>query len=480
MRLLARASLLLLATMAIALVITACSGPERSVVDETPEPDEAIEPTERVDPTPTESSSPETPEQPGPTSPPEIDTEEPTDIPESTTPPEQGETPVVPPEEPTAPDTPTTPAEETSPPVTDFDPGAVTVSYREVGSGFEQPVFVTGADDGSGRIFVLEKVGRVRLLDGTTVLDIRDRVVQTGVFGYEHEQGMLGLAFHPQFGENGYLYVHYNDTAGDHVFSRFTMSPDGTVDPTTEFVFLTMDQPEVNFQGGMLLFGADGYLYMGTGTGGTAVELQHQAQDLGSLYGKILRIDVDTGDPYGIPPDNPFVDVDGARPEVWTYGLRNPWRFAFDTATGDLYIGGPGQFTEEWIDYAPVGEQAGENFGWPMYEGTQCWEDWVGPCDPAGLRFPVLTYPTYANGNCVVIGGYVYRGTASPLLNGAYFFGDFCSGRVWAGWRDPGDTWQMTEVFQIDGFVGSFGEDDAGEVYVCDINNGVIYLIEGN
>lgn len=458
------------------LIFTACSGPDSRSTDETLLPDPAAtsttadveEPTPSVpDPTQTEPTA-TTAEQPESTTatPAPTDTEEP-----------------APPATATEPGATLEANEATATPPsggTTFDPQAVTAGYEQVGAGFEQPVFVTHAGDGSGRVFVLEKVGAIRLLDGTMVLDIRDRVVQTGVFGYEHEQGMLGLAFHPRFEENGYFYVHYNDQAGDHVFARYTMLPDGTADRNSEFVLLTLPQPEVNFQGGMMVFGADGYLYMGIGTGGTAVELQHFAQDLNSLYGKILRIDVDTGDPYGIPPDNPFVGRDDARPEVWAYGLRNPWRFSFDRLTGDLYIGGPGQFTEEWIDYSPIGEAAGANFGWPMYEGGQCWEDWEGPCDPAGLRLPILTYPTYDFGNCVVIGGYVYRGTVSPLLQGAYYFGDFCSGRVWAGWQAASGEWQMEEMFQIPGLIGSFGEDEAGELYICDINNGLIYHIVGS
>lgn len=419
-----------------------------------------------------------------------------------TTPPPQGETPVPPaptsqppegspappdgptqpPLEPTLPPQPpateaTQPPDSTSPPPASFNPDGVTVSVENVGSGFTQPAFVTHAGDDSGRIFILEKVGTIKPLDGTMFLDIRDRVIQTGVFGYEHEQGMLGVAFHPLYAENGFLYVHYSDLNGDHVISRFSTGPDGVADPNSESILLTLDQPEVNFHGGQLLFGTDGYLYIGLGTGGSAVELQYNSQDLGSLYGKILRIDVDSGDPYGIPADNPFVDDPDARPEVWAYGLRNPWRFSFDRATNDLYIGGPGQFTEEWVNYQPADTPAGQNFGWPMYEGSQCWDEWEGPCDPTGLVPPILTYPTYDDGNCVVIGGNVYRGPEFPALQGAYFFGDFCSGRVWTGWQDDAGAWQMTEMLRLPGpgLISSFGEDEAGEVYVCDIVNGVIY-----
>lgn len=460
----------------LSMIVAACSGPERlSDDDATPESTAAV-----AEATATQQS-------PG-------DTTEPSDSPEETAEAIAQETPTVTTQSPDADPTPEvpsvdptdtvqpvapTPVPPDDPESVQFDPAQVNVSYQQVGSGFEQPVFVTHANDGTGTVYVLEKVGTVRRLDGTMVLDIRDRVVQTGVFGYEHEQGMLGLAFHPDFTNNGYFYVHYNAVDGSHVYSRFTMGPNGTADPGSETVFLSYPQPEVNFQGGMLLFGDDGYLYAGTGTGGSAVELQFLAQDLDSIYGKILRIDVDGPEPYGIPADNPFVGVEGALDEIWAYGLRNPWRFSFDRANGDLYIGGPGQFTEEWIDFQPGSEPAGQNFGWPMYEGTQCWENWQGPCDPAGLRMPILTYPTYQNGNCVVIGGYVHRGIGDPLLNGAYFFGDFCSGNVWTGWHD-GNAWQMEQVFQIPGMVSSFGEDESGELYVCDINNGIVYRITGD
>lgn len=467
-----RGHLLLILPFTFLFILAGCSGPDRMSTTmtadaSTPEPHATSTvpgigpPTETLPPdateSPTEAQSTDMP-QPDPTPTP-VDEADPT------------ETPSIGQPDPTA-----TPSQ----PAMTFDPDAVNIFWEQAGAGFTQPVFVTHANDGSGTVYVLEKVGTVKRLDGSMVLDIRDRVIQTGVFEYEHEQGMLGLAFHPNFASNGYFYVHYNDIQGNHVYSRFTVGPDGTADRNSESIFLTYHQPEVNFQGGMLLFGLDGYLYIGTGTGGTAVELQFLAQELNSVYGKILRIDVDGPHPYGIPSDNPFVHVDGALGEIWAYGLRNPWRFSFDRATGDLYIGGPGQFTEEWIDFLPAGEPSGQNFGWPIFEGTQCWESWTGPCDPAGLRMPILTYPTYQNGNCVVIGGYVNRDQRMPLLNGAYFFGDYCSGNVWTGWQDAQGTWQMQNVFQLPGMISSFGEDESGTLYICDINNGLIYRINGS
>lgn len=460
------------------LLLAACSGPDRLSDDLTQEAENetpaasATSPadaTSVTDPTSTEEGVP-------------TETDEPVPDATATEPAEPEETESSPTEPPAEDATPTSeppedePTVEESPPPSRFNPDAVNISFEQVGSGFDQPVFVTHAN---GVVYVLEKTGTIKRLDGSMVLDIRDRVIQTGVFVYEHEQGMLGLAFHPDFANNGYFYVHYNGVDGAHVYSRFTVGPDGTADRDSEMIMLAYPQPEVNFQGGMLLFGEDGYLYIGTGTGGTAVELQFQAQDLGSVYGKILRIDVDGGSPYAIPPDNPFIGTDGALAEVWAYGLRNPWRFSFDRGTGDLYIGGPGQFTEEWIDFLPAGEPSGQNFGWPMFEGSQCWSDWPGDCDPAGLRMPVLTYPTYQNGNCVVIGGYVNRDASIPELNGAYFFGDYCSGNVWAGWQDEQGAWQMQHVFQIPGMVSSFGEDGEGAVYITDITGGEILRVTG-
>jgi len=377
-------------------------------------------------------------------------------------------------ETPASGETPTT--EPTPAPVNDYDPNAVTISLEQVGSGFDQPNLITHAGDGSGRIFVLEKTGTVRLMDGSLYLDIRDRVLAYALLTQEHELGLVGLAFHPDYENNRQLFVHYTDLNQDHVVSRFTEGPDGRVDTSSETILFTYPQPDVNFVGGTLLFGSDGYLYIGMGTGTSDDPSQIVAQELDNLYGKILRIDVDNGDPYGIPADNPFVGQEGARGEIWAYGLRNPWRLAFDRATGDLYIGSPGEFQTEWINYQAADRPSGLNYGWPMFEGGQCWEAWTGPCDPTGLEMPVMTYPR-GDMNCVIIGGNIYRGTASAGLGGAYFFGDYCSGRIWTLHRDGSGAWQMTEVLDTSMLVGSFGEDEAGEVYVADINGGVIYRI---
>lgn len=405
----------------------------------------------------------------------------------------------------TPPDAPTAPGSGATPPATStttppdgaptvtaaapvdppYDPGRVSIALQQVGSGFDLPTAVVELPDGSGRMVVLEKTGALRLLDGSLFLDLTGRVVQVGLMGREHEQGLLGVAFHPQFAGNGQFYVHYNDLNGDHIIARYVVGSDGLADPGSEAVLLAYGQPDVNFQGGQLVFGRDGYLYIGTGTGGEAVELQLQAQALDNIYGKILRIDVDTtgpnGEPYGIPPDNPFVSTPGARAEIWAYGLRNPWRFSFDRATNDLYSGGPGQLTRDWINVQPADLPAGQNHGWPIYEGLQCWESWPEACSSEGLLLPVMDFPTYDGGTCVIIGGYVARDAAPLSIHGAYIFGDYCSGRIYATAEQPDGSWlPRQQIGEVGGLMSSFGEDLAGNLYAIDIANGSIYrLVQG-
>jgi glucose/arabinose dehydrogenase len=355
----------------------------------------------------------------------------------------------------------------------------IELGLEQVGSGFDQPVFVTHAGDGSGRTFVLEKTGSVRLLDGSLYLDITDQVLFYDLLTEQHELGLLGLAFHPDFASNGWVFVHYIDHNQDHVVSRFTEGPDGVADPASEVVLFVYPQPDYNFAGGMLAFGPDGDLYIGMGTGTPDDPAQVVAQQTDNLFGKILRIDVTEIEPYGVPGDNPFVGQEGARPEIWAYGLRNPWRFAFDRATNDLYIGGPGEFRQEWVHFVPGGDANGLNFGWPILEGNECWEAAVMPCETEGLEMPILTYPYAVEGNCVIIGGTVYRGPSFPVLDGVYFYGDYCSGRIWGAGRDAAGAWQTTELLDTEMLVTSFGEDEAGDVYVCDGLTGAVYRLTG-
>ena len=293
------------------------------------------------------------------------------------------------------------------------------------------------------------------------------------------EQGLLGLAFHPDFPDDPRLFVYYTDTSGDTRVSSFSVDPSNPdrADPDSEVQLLFIDQPYGNHNGGALAFGPDGYLYIGVGDGGSGGDPHGNGQKLGTLLAKVLRIDVDstTGDQaYGIPADNPFVSTDSARPEIFALGLRNPWRLSFDRDTGDLWIGDVGQRAWEEIDVARAGT-SGANFGWNRMEGSHCFRPSDG-CDTSGLTVPVTEY-SHDTGGCTVIGGYVYRGSAEPELAGGYLFGDYCSGTIWA--IDPsGDAFrEPTVVAESGATISSFGEDEAGELYVTDLSSGELLRV---
>ena len=346
--------------------------------------------------------------------------------------------------------------------------------YRwvEVVSGFDQPLGLTNAGDGSGRIFIVEQSGLIRIIDaGATheipFLDIRDRVGDES-----NEQGLLGLVFHPQYAHNGFFYVNYTDSSGDTVIARYRVSADANIaDPGTELRILQVIQPFVNHNGGAMAFGPDGYLYIGLGDGGAVGDPNENAQNPNVFLGKILRIDVDSTSPYGIPADNPFVIIDGL-PEVWAYGLRNPWRFSFDSLTGDLYIADVGQQQWEEIDFLPAGSLGGSNFGWDIYEGAHLFRGAEDPGIP--LIFPIAEYSR--DGGCSVTGGYVYRGAALASWQGVYIYGDFCSGKVWGLLRAESGEWRNALLFDLDVLITSFGLDESGELYLVD-RNGSIYLL---
>jgi glucose/arabinose dehydrogenase len=304
-------------------------------------------------------------------------------------------------------------------------------------------------------LFIIEKVGRIRIFQDGQLLDfpylnITDRVGSGG-----NEQGLLGLAFHPNYEVNGLFFVNYTDTNGDTVISRFRVTGDPNVaDHTGETVLLRVGQPFRNHNGGVLAFGPDGYLYAGLGDGGSAGDPQGNGQRLDTLLGKILRLDVDSAEPYAIPSDNPFGN------EIWAYGLRNPWRISFDSQTGDLYIGDVGQNQWEEIDYLPAGTPGGVNFGWNYLEGTHPYEG--SPPQGAQLVPPVAEY-SHGQG-CSVTGGYVYRGAMSEW-NGIYLYADYCSGIVWGLIRSD-EGWQDQVLFSGVGRITSFGQDESGEVYL--------------
>jgi len=314
-------------------------------------------------------------------------------------------------------------------------------------------------------------VGRIQVLQpgspaASLFLDIVDRVGSSG-----NEQGLLGLVFHPAHEENGFFYVNYTDRNGDTVIARFTASPGSSqADPGSEQVLLQVDQPFANHNGGGLEFGPDGNLYIGLGDGGSQGDPQANGQSVDTFLGKLLRIDVDSGDPYAIPPDNPFAGG-GGRPEIWAYGLRNPWRFSFDRQTGEMLIGDVGQGQWEEIDYLPAGGGGGTNFGWDLREGAHPYE---GGGSTAGLVDPIYEY-NHAVGGCSVTGGYVYRGPALPEWQGVYLFSDYCTGLVW-GIIPQGGGWQGDVVFQTSFQVTAFGEDESGELYLADRGGGIYRL----
>ncbi|MBP9026434.1 MAG: PQQ-dependent sugar dehydrogenase [Phycisphaerae bacterium] len=389
-------------------------------------------------------------------------------------------------------------------------PASTSVAVQSVAGGLASPVGFVEAPDGSGRFFIVDQIGVIRVLDAggallpTPFLDVRDRMVQLNAGG--DERGLLGLAFHPDYANNGRFFIYYSAPRGADVpagfnhethVSEFRVSADANVaDPASERVLLRIPQPQSNHNGGDLAFGPDGFLYISTGDGGGGgdVGFGHtpglgNAQDIASLLGKILRIDVNSGDPYGIPPDNPLVNVDAARPEIWAYGLRNPYRFSIDTQSGQtrLFAGDAGQALREEIDLI----ESGGNYGWNIREGTLCFDpsspgNPPATCATTGARGepllnPILEYPhTDAAGNpfgSAVIGGYVYRGSAIGGLAGRYILGDFSAGsvggKVFAATEAADGTWSFSEVAISNGtngrlgrFVKGFGRDSAGEVYV--------------
>lgn len=348
----------------------------------------------------------------------------------------------------------------------------ITITLDSVATGFDQPLFVTGANDGSGRLFVVEKTGRIWIVrDGekssAAWLDISDLVSTNS------ERGLLGLAFAPDFAQTGEFYIDYTDVNGNTVVARLTAADpasDTPVDPGTEQKILTQDQPYSNHNGGMVVFGPDGYLYVGLGDGGSGGDPHGNGQNLGTLLGKILRIDVTGQATYAIPADNPFASGTEGRPEIWVYGVRNPWRFSFDRDTGDLWIGDVGQDKWEEIDFIGRSQasSAPENLGWNYFEGMHLFEGTPPP--EVGFTMPLVEYD-HAAGESVT-GGYVYRGSDYPDLNGVYLYGDYVNGKIW-GIRNSGGSLENRELSDTDMLVVTFGEDDAGELYVVDFNGGL-------
>lgn len=342
---------------------------------------------------------------------------------------------------------------------------------------FTKPVYLTHSGDGTNRIYVVQQNGLIRVFSNdsnvssaATFLDISGKLSST-----TGEEGLLGLAFHPGYVENGYFYVNYTTPSPRRtVVARYSASRDNPdkADSLSELRLFEVSQPYPNHNGGMLMFGLDDYLYVGLGDGGSAGDPQNRAQDLGEILGKILRVDVNTSAgsrQYGIPPDNPLVgNLRGFREEIFAWGLRNPWRFSQDPVTGEVWVGDVGQNAWEEINML----RSGGNYGWRIMEGFHCYTPSSG-CDTAGLILPIKEYG-HGSGNCSVTGGYVYRGARRPELIGAYIYGDFCSGRIWMLRHLNGQV--IADSLLLDSLysISSFGVDQSNELYICSLDGSIL------
>jgi len=344
------------------------------------------------------------------------------------------------------------------------------ITLQQIASGLDSPVSITHAGD--SRLFITLQDGEVVIWDRTTILappflDIRALTSKGG------ERGLLSIAFHPRYAENGFFFVNYTNTSGHTVIARYRVSADpNRADAASAHTILVVEQPFANHNGGQLQFGPDGYLYIGMGDGGSGGDPGNRAQSLGTLLGKMLRIDV-SNDTYSSPSGNPFANNTDARPEIWSYGLRNPWRFSFDRASGDLWIADVGQGEWEEIDFQPATSIGGENYGWRRMEGTHCYLPSSG-CNTGNLVLPVIEYG-HTSGACSVTGGYVYRGASSPRLNGMYIYGDYCNGKIWGATR-TGSMVTTRELIDTSFLISTFGEDLSGELYVAD-HSGAVYRL---
>lgn len=366
---------------------------------------------------------------------------------------------------------------------------AVPIQTVRVAQGLRRPVFVTAPPGDASRLFVVEQRGtdnrgRIRIIKNGTLLTTP--FLTTGILSSGNEQGLLGLAFAPDYWLTGRFYVHYTDAAGSVVVARYTVSADPDVADPAGTILLTVPKTATNHNGGWIAFGPDEYLYISIGDGGGQNDPNDQAQNPNSLHGKILRIDV-SGSTYSIPPGNPFEGATPGLDEIWATGLRNPWRSSFDRLTGDLVIGDVGQNVYEEVNFAPAGT-AGANYGWRCFEGAHEYlsstTNPCGSCDDTmcPMVLPAYEY-THSLGRCSVTGGYVYRGYDIPDMRGTYFFADYCTGEIWSGTFVGGAltnvqdrTVELEPVGLSIGSIPSFGEDARGELYVCDLD-GEVYKI---
>jgi glucose/arabinose dehydrogenase len=336
-------------------------------------------------------------------------------------------------------------------------------------------VDIAHAGDGSGRLFLVEQQGRILIIENGTELALPFLDIRANVGSQANEQGLLSLAFAPDYSSSGYFYVWFTEPGGDTVLERYRVSQDpNRADSASGQTVLLVRQPFSNHNGGRLRFGPDGMLYLGLGDGGGGFDPQGNGQFGGTLLGKLIRIDVNpVHGSYAIPPDNPFANTDAVLDEVWALGLRNPWRISFDSLTGDLYIADVGQAQLEEVNFQPADSTGGENYGWVIMEGSQC----VMPgCDQSGLTLPAAEYDH--NTGCSITGGEVYRGQAYPNLSGMYLFSDFCVGNIWGMVRE-GNNWQVTELADTSHRISTFGSGEDGSVYVAGLQTGVFLLSDG-
>lgn len=334
----------------------------------------------------------------------------------------------------------------------------------------DKPVLIT--HDNDSRLFAVEKAGKIYVYEKEQrklFLDVSKIITTKG-----NEQGLLSIAFHPKYSENGYLFLFYTAKNDDNTLARLTVDPPNAkqIDLESLEVLIAQQDPASNHNGGMLAFGKDGYLYLGIGDGGRGGDPWNNAQNLETLLGKMIRIDVDQANGYSIPEDNPFVGNENILPEIWAYGLRNPWRHSFDRETGDLWIADVGQNNWEEIHWQSAESQGGENYGWRLMEGNHCYLP-KKDCEVEGLVKPVAEY-SHKYG-CSITGGYVYRGKKIKDLYGKYIFGDFCKGTIWS--IDKENNFEMQELMKTDLKISSFGEDESGELYVLDYQGNVFKFI---
>lgn len=360
----------------------------------------------------------------------------------------------------------------------DTAPNASNVKLTPIVSGLIRPLYVTHANDDSNRLFLVEQSGKIWIIENGTKLDqpflnVSSLISQSALAAAYTEQGLLGLTFHPDYARNGLFFINYTDTSGGTVVAGYnvSLSNSNIADANNAQIIFQIAQPFNNHNGGHMAFGSDGYLYISLGDGGSANDPLGAGQNTVFLLGSILRLDIDSSLPYAIPEDNPFVSNGAGAGEIWAYGLRNVWRFSFDRATDDLYLADVGQNLWEEVNFQSADSRGGENYGWNVWEATH-------PFARGTATNLILPFAEYNHSlGCSVTGGYVYRGEAIPDLEAVYLFGDYCSGRVWASYRDRNMQWNTNQFLQTGFQISSFGEDAVGELYIIDYS-GVLYRID--